>query len=200
MRKYRLFANPIADRTEFLNEMAKKGYRLTGAGSLKHDFESTSEAMEYLVQYIGHLSNDEREGQEKELDKKGFDVFYVPLNIKKYSFWASQANRARDPRGYLKTSFGMINRELRIVGRKDPSKPFPTTDPKRTEASLNQQRRMNIIIMVASALLVLFPIIVRGVVVPSREWALYLFGGIFMMMGLYKFLTVWEIQRRMSKK
>lgn len=200
MKKYRLFANPMTDRTKFLNEMAKKGFRLTDAGALKHEFESTTEPREYLVQYIGHLTNDEREKEEKELDKKGFEVFYAPLNVKKYSFWASQANRGGDPEGYLKMSFGMINRELRILGRKDASKPFPTTDPKRAEASLSALRRTNIIILAASVVMILLPILARGAVLPSRAWTLYFFGGLFMMMGLYKFLTVGEIRRTLFKK
>ena len=199
MKKYRLFLNPAAEREKFLNEMAKKGYRLTNAGALLHEFQQTSEPMEYCVQYIGYLTNDERESQEKELEKKGFDVYYVPLNIKKYSFWATQAKRVRDPEGYLKASFGMVNRELRILGKKDASLKFPTTDSKRAAESLNVQRRANVSLIVTSVFFLLFPVFVRNVMVPSRAWALYLFGFIFLLMGIYKSCTVSKISAQDKK-
>lgn len=200
MKKYRLFMDPVAGRTKFLNEIAKKGYRLTNAGALLHEFQSTSEPMEYFVQYIGYLSNDERESQEKELEKKGFDVFYVPLNVKKYSFWATQANRVRDPEGYLQTSFGMVNRELRILGKKEASLKFPMTDPKRATESLNAQRRANIVLILTSIFLILFPFFAKNVIVPSRAWALYFFGGIFFLLSIYKFYTVSRIAAPETKK
>lgn len=111
----KLFLDPIKGQEKWLNEQAKRGWRLTRVGAVRYEFEQTEHVYNYVVEFIGNYTNKERLEYQNRLEKQGIRFFNKGINSGKISFgnikWRPFANRG----GKIAISGGMINSELIIL-------------------------------------------------------------------------------------
>ncbi|MSS78340.1 DUF2812 domain-containing protein [Anaerococcus sp. AGMB00486] len=112
---FKIFLNPIEDRENYLNKMAKQGYELVSSGGLIHKFKKTDKNKSYIVQYIGYMSNRERREYMKFVENMDMKVLYSPLNLGKRSFGNIKFRLFNPIKSSIATSHGMINREIMIL-------------------------------------------------------------------------------------
>jgi hypothetical protein len=127
MTKMRYFFD-FADKQEhWLNNMAKRGYRLAGAGKLTYRFEQCEPCgYEYRVELVADKSAAETGDYKKFLEDLGYRVFHKNANLN-FSFGKA---RFRPIGGGFATSPGSYNNELLIVEKPKGHKPFKLhTDP-----------------------------------------------------------------------
>lgn len=157
MKRYiRFFFNPIEDRERFLNDMASKGLQLEESGTLVHKFsESNTSNIHYSVQYIGNVSNRERQDYMDFVRNLNLRVFFAPFNVGKFAIGNVKYRPFNKGFSSVVTAPGMINREIMIIESKgDDQIPVFTDGESRYEALL-QRRMPYIYLAIASIILII---------------------------------------------
>lgn len=121
-RKY--FAMFMGAQKKWLNEMAKKGYRLIRVGKLEYEFEECKPGQYvYEIEYVGDKSFEQEEDYKAFLESLGYKAFYKNMNLD-YStgkvIWRPFAEKG----GRISTSRSTYNRELLIIEKENDGKPF----------------------------------------------------------------------------
>lgn len=148
--KFKIFLDPIKGREKYLNNMAEKGYRLVKSGAFFHQFiESEDKKYKYNVEYIGHLSNQERKNYIEFLDELGINSYSAPINMGKIAIGNVRFRPYADKGAMVATSMGMINREILISEKIDDGKVFETfSDDDDKIVSLKNMRKPYIYLLI----------------------------------------------------
>lgn len=123
-RCYRYFGPFPEAQARFLNQMARKGFRLTDTGKLRYDFAPCPPgAYQYTVDFVAHLGWAERQDYRNFLEGLGYRVFDKNANLN----WSLLKVRWRPygkGAGQLSTHPGTFNRELLLVEKENDGTPF----------------------------------------------------------------------------
>lgn len=121
---YRYFGGLLQFQQNWLNKMAKRGYRLVAVDKLLYEFEECSpNSVEYQVEYIGSKSQNRANDYFDFLEDMGYKVFFKNINLNysvgkaKYRPWAEKGGR-------IATNSTTFNKELLIVEKEVDGKPF----------------------------------------------------------------------------
>lgn len=121
---YRYFGGLLQLQQNWLNKMAKKGYRLTAVDKLLYEFEECApNSVEYRMEFIGSNSQEKANDYFDFLKEMGYKVFFKNINLNysvgkvRYRPWAEKGGRIAANR----TTF---NKELLIVEKETDGKPF----------------------------------------------------------------------------
>lgn len=184
MNKIRLFLNPIEGREKFINEMARKGYRLVKSGSILHNFEKTNSDYRYAVQYIGYMSNNERKRYTEFLNDMNLKVFTAPLNIGKFSFGNIKLRPYNFPKNMIATSPGVINKEILII-ESDGNKEIPVFTDINDRKLDTKRRKMPYYYIIAVSIF----LIVLGLF-KNQEYKLIFLGGILFLLSIFSLYLI----------
>lgn len=121
---YRFFSGLLQTQTNWLNDMAAKGYRLVRTGKILYEFEACKPGeYQYCVEFIGEKSRQSAQEYKQFLEDLGYKAFYKNLNLNfsigkvRYRPWAEKGGR-------ISTNATTFNKEILIVERKNDGKPF----------------------------------------------------------------------------
>lgn len=121
---YRYFANLVRPQERWLNRMAAEGWRLTGTGKLKYEFEPCAPgSYEYRAEFVGQLSSHKSREYRTFLEEMGYDVFYKNVNLN-WSVGKVAWRPYGQGAGQIATSPGSYNKEIMLVGRQAGDGPF----------------------------------------------------------------------------
>ena len=129
-KMYRYFGGFLQAQQNWLNKMARRGYRLVSVGKLLYEFEECPpDSVQYQVDFIGGKSKRSAQDYAHFLEDVGYKVFYKNFNLNysigkvRYRPWAEKGGR-------IATNATTFNRELLIVEKESDGKPFALhTDP-----------------------------------------------------------------------
>lgn len=130
MRKYRYFGGLLQAQQNWLNRMAKRGFRLSSAGKLCYEFEACPpDSVQYQVEWVGTKSQHSARDYAAFLEDMGYKVFFKNINLN-YSVGKVRFRPWAEPGGRIATNATTFNRELLIVEKQADGKPFELhTDP-----------------------------------------------------------------------
>lgn len=112
----KIFFNPIEDRELYLNDMASRGFQLEESGSIVQKFSKSEKPnIHYTVQYIGNMSNKERQEYMDFIQSLNMRVFFAPFNVGKLAIGNMKYRPYNKRRSSFATTSGMINREIMII-------------------------------------------------------------------------------------
>lgn len=124
MRKYRYFGACIDTQQKWLNQMAKKGYRLVNVTKMSYLFEECEEdAYQYAVIFVAQLSYTKEKDYKHFLEDLGYQVFYKNLQVN-YNLGKIKWRPYGQGMGQIATSPGNYNKELFIIEKQNDGKPF----------------------------------------------------------------------------
>ncbi|MBS7525118.1 DUF2812 domain-containing protein [Fusibacter paucivorans] len=123
-RVRRYFFDFINGQEKWLNDMAKRGYRLKGCGMLTYDFESCQpNAFEYAVIFAGNLTNARAKDYQAYIETMGFRTFTKNIGLK-YAFGKVKWRPYGKGFGQIATAPGNYNNELLILEKEQDGQPF----------------------------------------------------------------------------
>ena len=121
---YRFYGGLLNLQENWLNKMAKKGYRLIKVGKLQYEFENcTPSQYQYYIEYIGNKSKMNAENYRTFLEDMGYKVFYKNINLN-YSIGKIRYRPWAEHGGQTATTSTTYNKELLIIERKYDKAPF----------------------------------------------------------------------------
>lgn len=121
---YKVFFDAVEGQERWLNEMAAKGYRLTGATRLGYEFDRCEASeYQYKVEYVADKSYQELKKYQEFLQEMGYRTFHKNIKLN-YSLGKAQWRPYAKGAGMLATSPGSINKELLILEKQSDGKPF----------------------------------------------------------------------------
>ncbi|MDD3222080.1 MAG: DUF2812 domain-containing protein [Lachnospiraceae bacterium] len=124
MRKYRYFWGMMKSQEQWLNKMAKEGWRLIQTGKLSYDFEPCEPgAYVYRLEFVAQKSWNESKKYQIFLEEMGYKVWTKNINLN----WSMGKIRWRpygEGAGQISTNPGSYNKELLIVEKEDDGQPF----------------------------------------------------------------------------
>ena len=125
MRKcYRFFGGLLSTQEKWLNQMAKKGYRLVQTSKLLYEFEECKpNQVQYCVEFIGQKSRNDARDFYDFLENMGYKVFYKNINLS-YSIGKVRWRPWAEKGGRIATNATTFNRELLIVEKVNDGRPF----------------------------------------------------------------------------
>ena len=124
MRKYRYFGGLLQAQQNWLNRMAKRGFRLSSAGKLRYEFEACPPgSVQYQVEWVGTKSQHSARDYAAFLEDMGYKVFFKNINLN-YSVGKVRFRPWAEPGGRIATNATTFNRELLIVEKQADGKPF----------------------------------------------------------------------------
>lgn len=124
-KRFRIFMNPIEGQEKWLNNKAAEGLKLSKVGRFFYEFKKCKPGQyQYAVDYIGNLSNKQRQEYEGFLDEVRIGYYEKPLNLGQYSLGRVKYRPYANQGGKLATSRGMINKELLILERETTGESF----------------------------------------------------------------------------
>lgn len=118
MKKIKFFLDPISDLEVWLNEMAKKGYRLKTITNFVYNFEKTNMNYTYSTQFIGANSSSENDSYIRMLKENGTRVYRAPLNQGSIAFGKVRFRPYAHGNGKIANSFQGYNKEILVVENK----------------------------------------------------------------------------------
>ena len=124
MQKIKFFLDPISDLETWLNETAKKGYRLKAINNFVYNFEKTDKNYSYSTQFIGANSSRENDSYIQMLKENGTRVYRAPLNQGSIVFGKVRFRPYAHGDGKIANSFQGFNKEILVVENngKEPQK------------------------------------------------------------------------------
>lgn len=124
MQKIKFFLDPISDLETWLNETAKKGYRLKAINNFVYNFEKTDKNYSYSTQFIGANSSSENDSYIQMLKENGTRVYRAPLNQCSIVFGKVRFRPYAHGDGKIANSFQGFNKEILVVENngKEPQK------------------------------------------------------------------------------
>ena len=121
---YRFFGGFLQAQENWLNRMARQGYRLKSVHKMLYEFSAcTPGEVGYKVEFTGQRSLRETQDYKDFLEELGCRVFYKNINLNyslfkvKFRPWANRGGRWATP-------LSTYNRELLIVEKEADGKPF----------------------------------------------------------------------------
>ena len=121
---YRFFGGLLTAQEDWLNKMAKNGYRLVRTERLLYEFEECRpRQVTYRVEFIGEKSSPRANEYHDFLEDMGYKVFYKNINLNasigkvRWRPWAEKGGR-------IATNATTFGRELLIVEKEDDGTPF----------------------------------------------------------------------------
>lgn len=115
MKKIKFFWNPTVDLENWLNTMAKKGYRLKSIHNCIYDFEKTDKNYRYATQFIGANSATENESYIEMLKEGSGRVYRAPLNQGSLVLGKIRLRPYARESGKIANSFQGYNKEILVV-------------------------------------------------------------------------------------
>lgn len=166
---YRYYGGLLVSQANWLNKMAKKGYRLIRTGKILYEFEEcTPGQYQYCVEFIGQKSKESATDYAHFLEDVGYRVFFKNINLNwnvgkvVVRPWAEQGGR-------LATNSTTFNRELLIVEKETDGNPFELHTTYEDKANYcRQMRRPWLYLFLVS--------VVLGILM--RTWVWGVFGAI----------------------
>lgn len=120
----RYFFDFIHSQEEWLNNMAKKGYRLKKCGKIAYSFEQCNpNEYEYAVEFVGTQSYPKVKLYREYLESMGYRTFTKNINFN-VSFGKVKWRPYAKGMGQVATSPGSYDKELLILEKKKDGKPF----------------------------------------------------------------------------
>lgn len=158
MKKFHIFLNPIESREAWLNKIAIYGYKLKSIyGGVIYEFEKSDNRVKYAVQYIGYMSNEEKENYKSFLSEMNYSVWSAPLNLGSLSIGRFKWRPYATVEGQIATSRGMINREILIIEKTSGEENFKLfTNTKSNLSDLKFRRRINIYLSIVSLVTIFY--------------------------------------------
>lgn len=132
---HRFFGAFLDTQENWLNQMAKKGYRLVKTGKITYEFEETEpDSIEYKMEFIADKTADNANDYRKSLEEMGYRVFAKNINLQ-YSWGKARARPWAKKGAKVATKRTTFDRELFIVEKQKDGKPFKlhTTNKDRAE-------------------------------------------------------------------
>lgn len=123
-RYYRFFGGFLNTQEKWLNEMARKGYRLVKAGKISYDFEEClPDEYQYCMEFIADKSYKSGKEYRTFLESIGYKVFYKNINLN-YSIGKLRWRPYGSGAGQISTNPGSYNKELLIIEKKNDGRSF----------------------------------------------------------------------------
>ena len=122
MKKIKIFLNPIDQIPKWLNNLARKGYRLKSVNNFVYNFEKTNAKFKYFVEFIGHNPNSYNLDYINRLNNSGHKCFRVPLNQMNISYGKIKFRPLARNGAKISTSFDNYNKEFLIIEFTDNEK------------------------------------------------------------------------------
>lgn len=121
---FRYFFDFVEGQEKWLNQMARKGYRLKKCGKVSYVFESCHPyEYEYAVEFVADKSHSQSKDYRQYLESMGFRTFTKNINLN-FSVGKVRWRPYAKGMGQIVTSPGGINQELFIVEKRKDGKPF----------------------------------------------------------------------------
>lgn len=123
-RYYRFFGGFLNTQEKWLNEMARKGYRLVKAGKISYDFEKClPDEYQYRIEFIADKSFKSGKEYRTFLEGIGYKVFYKNINLN-YSIGKVRWRPYGSGAGQISTNPGSYNKEILIIEKENDGRPF----------------------------------------------------------------------------
>lgn len=123
-KEYRYFFGFLDRQQNYLNKMAKKGFRLVRTGKMSYEFESCKpEEFQYCLDFVAHKSLNEQKKYQDFLDSLGYRTFQKNINLN-FSIGKVRWRPYGEGKGQISTNSGSFNKELLIIEKKNDGKPF----------------------------------------------------------------------------
>lgn len=120
----RYFFDFLDGQENWLNQMAKRGYRLKKCGMLTYTFDQCKpEEYEYAVEFVGDKAYSKIKDYGVHLENMGFRTFSKNINLN-YSYGKVRWRPYAKGMGQIATSPGGYNKELLILEKKRDGSPF----------------------------------------------------------------------------
>ena len=121
---FRYFFDFLDGQEKWLNNMAKRGYRLKKCGRITYTFEECSpDEYEYAIEFVGDKAYSKAKDYRKYLESMGFCTFTKNINLN-FSYLKVRWRPYAKGMGQIATSPGGFNKELLILEKKRDGKPF----------------------------------------------------------------------------
>ncbi len=188
---YRYYGGLLISQANWLNKMAKKGYRLIRTGKMLYEFEEcTPGQYQYCVEFVGQKSKESATDYAHFLEDCGYRVFFKNINLNwnvgKVAVrpWAEQGGR-------LAANSTTFNRELLIVEKKADGKPFELHTSYEDKANYcKQMRRPWLYLFLVSVIL--------GVLM--RTWVWGVFGAVSVVGLLISQIELFRLNKQARTK
>ena len=117
-RYYRFFGGFLDTQENWLNEMARKGFRLVQTGRISYDFEQCEPGeYQYAIEFVAHKSPDSVKEYHAFLEELGYKVFYKNMNLN-VSFAKLRWRPFGERMGQISTNPGSYNKEIFIIEKR----------------------------------------------------------------------------------
>ena len=121
-KKYRYFFAFKKRQENWLNNEAKKGYRLIGVGKLVYEFEKCEPGKyKYYIEFVADKTYSELKRYEEDLKEQGIKYFTKNINLS-YSLGKLRWRPFIKGPAQIVTSPGNYNKELLIIEKKADEK------------------------------------------------------------------------------
>lgn len=124
IKRYCFFGSFLQTQENWLNKIAKEGYRLTQVGKLRYEFEVCQpDLYEYRMEFVAAKPAKEVRDYIAFLEDLGYQVFFKNINLNyaigklRYRPWAEKGAR-------IATQATTFDKELLIIEKKKDGKPF----------------------------------------------------------------------------
>lgn len=120
----RYFFDFLDGQEKWLNQMAKRGYRLKKCGVMTYTFDQCEpEEYEYAVEFVGDKAYSKIKDYHVHLENMGFRTFSKNINLN-FSYGKVRWRPYAKGMGQIATSPGGYNKELLILEKKRDGTPF----------------------------------------------------------------------------
>lgn len=205
MRKkcYRYFGGLLQSQERWLNRMAARGWRLTGAGKLSYEFEACAPGeYEYRVEFVAQMDYEKSRDYKAFLKELGYEVFYKNVNLNwsvGKAVWRPWGQGA----GQISTSPGSFNKELMLVGRRADGLPFElhtTAEDKEDYARmLSHAFLYRAVFLLAMGLWLSVPGFLNRMPGSGPAAGRIAGGGILVLLGLWALWRGWRYRRQAKR-
>ncbi|MDO5690082.1 MAG: DUF2812 domain-containing protein [Tissierellia bacterium] len=115
MKKIKFFLDPFNNLEPWLNDMAKRGYRLESINNFIYDFEKTNESFRYSTQFIGANTYADNKQYTQLLQECSARVFHAPINQGSIVLGKIKFRPYARGSGKLANSLSGYNKEILVV-------------------------------------------------------------------------------------
>lgn len=189
MKKIKIFLNPIDQIPKWLNNLARKGYRLKSVNNFVYNFEKTNAKFKYFVEFIGHNPNSYNLDYINRLNNSGHKCFRVPLNQMNISYGKIKFRPLARNGAKISTSFDNYNKEFLIIEFKDNEKINSIISNNDIAVSYKQTRNAYIQGAIIIALLIAM-FFYKTYTQNNNNWIILLGGILTILLVLMIFLVI----------
>ncbi len=158
---FRYFYDFLEKQENWLNNMAKLGYRLKKCGKMFYFFdECQPNEYEYAIEYVGNISYGKAKEYRSYLDDMGYRTFTKNINLN-FSYGKVRWRPYAKGLGQIATSPGGFNKELLILEKKRDGQPFElhtdVSDKCDTYKAVRQSYRWAVLILLLLTVMTFIP-------------------------------------------